>query len=45
MGHSDAVRFHGMPLSVVVISNVTVIVVADLLFSPSRCCVSHVWST
>uniref|UniRef100_A0A673B0B1 Uncharacterized protein n=1 Tax=Sphaeramia orbicularis TaxID=375764 RepID=A0A673B0B1_9TELE len=23
MGHSDAVRFHGMPLSIVVISNVT----------------------
>ena len=35
MGHADPMRFHGMTLSVIIISNITIVVVADFLLAAS----------
>lgn len=35
MGHADSMRFHGMTLSIIIISNITIIVVADFLLAAS----------
>lgn len=35
MGHADSMRLHGMTLSIIIISNITVVVVADFFFAAS----------
>ena len=35
MGHADPMSFHGMTLSVIIISNITIVVVADFLLAAS----------
>ena len=47
MGHADPMRFHGMILSIIIISTITIIVIADFLLAasltvghglPGHCC-------
>lgn len=35
MGHADPMRFHRMTLSIIIISNITIVVVADFLLAAS----------
>lgn len=35
MRHADSMRFHGVTLSIIIISNITIIVVADFLLAAS----------
>jgi len=35
MGHADPMRFHGMTLSIIIISNITIVIVADFLLAAS----------